>query len=46
MAFEGRVKTVKMKEYTNVPVLTPSLVNPKSAARLSEMALAIIILKV
>jgi hypothetical protein len=40
IALDGNVKIVKTKWYTDMPVLIPSFVNPKSAARLSDTALA------
>jgi hypothetical protein len=40
MTLDGRVKTVKTKEYTSVPVLMPSMVKPRSAGKPSEIAFA------
>lgn len=40
IALEGNVNIVNTKWYTDMPVLTPSFVNPKSTARLSDIALA------
>lgn len=37
---DGSVNMVKSTEYTMIVTLTPSLVNPRSFARSSEMALA------
>lgn len=37
---DGSVNMVKSTEYTIIVTLTPSLVNPRSFARSSEMALA------
>ena len=37
---DGKVHIVKTKWYTAMPVFTPSLVNPKSIARLSDIAFA------
>jgi hypothetical protein len=42
IAFEGNVNSVNTNAYTKVPVLTESLVKPRSAARLSEIAFAMI----
>lgn len=40
IAFEGSVKIVKSIEYTIIERLTPSLVNPRFAAMLSDKAFA------
>jgi hypothetical protein len=41
IALEGIVHSVKTKWYMDMPMLTPSFVNPRSAARLSDIAFAI-----